>query len=97
MPASTSESTEADEPGAPDVETAISRIEDRAATVRDRQVRSALATLDARGDLDQETRAAVERVADRLTERLLATPKEGLRAAASDRDAAAVAIELFGD
>ncbi|MFB6083307.1 MAG: hypothetical protein ABEJ94_03570 [Halorientalis sp.] len=83
----------------PDVERAIERIDDRAAAVRERQIERALARLDG---ADPETRAAVRRVADRLTERLVATPKDALRtaAASSERDgddAVRVTLELFGD
>jgi glutamyl-tRNA reductase len=86
----------------PDVERAIDRIDERAAAVRERQVERALAELDGPDGTDPETRAAVRRVADRLTERLVATPKEALRTAAAspDRegeDAIRVALALFGD
>ncbi|SDG05017.1 hypothetical protein [Halorientalis regularis] len=94
-----------------DIARAIERIDDRAATVRERQVERALAELETVGDPDPETRAAVRRLADRLTGRLVATPKAALRqgvdgsssenetAAGPDPDAEAVrvALDLFGD
>ncbi|AQL43998.1 hypothetical protein BV210_15380 [Halorientalis sp. IM1011] len=98
------EEASAAEDRAPDVARTIERIDDRAAAVRDRQVERALSELDSHDDTDPETRAAVRRVATRLTERLIATPKEALRTAtaSSDRhpdgdDAVRVALELFGD
>ncbi|WP_424018424.1 hypothetical protein ACOZ4N_02820 [Halorientalis pallida] len=96
---------------ATDVARAIERIDDRAAAVRERQVERALAELETVGDPDPETRAAVRRLADRLTERLVATPKAALRRAAdrdggenetaadpgADDEAVRVALDLFGD
>ena len=95
----------------PDVARAIDRIDDRAAAVRERQVERALTELEAVGDPDPETRDAVRRLADRLTARLVATPKAALRQAAdrssseaetasdrtADDEAVRVALDLFGD
>jgi len=73
-------------------------IEERATTVRDEQVRRALATLDACGDVTPEKRAEVERLATRLTERLTAPAERALRQAGSgDDEAARVALALFDE
>lgn len=94
-----------------DVARAIERIDDRAAAVRERQVERALTELEAVGDPDPETRAAVRRLGDRLTERLVATPKAALRGVpdrssgdaktagdrTADDEAVRVALDLFGD
>lgn len=91
-----------------DVARAIDRLDERAAAVRDRQVERALAELDALADPDPATRVAIRTVADRLTARLVATPKKALHTAADGTDAepdestpgddaAQIALELFGD
>jgi len=86
----------------PDADAAAARIHDRAAEIREREVETALTKLDAQGDLSPADEAAVEAVADRLVERLIAVPERGLEAASSadgeDGEAAAVetALELFG-
>ncbi|WP_415381312.1 glutamyl-tRNA reductase [Halosimplex sp. TS25] len=85
-----------------DTDVAAARIRDRAAEIREREVETALAKLDARGDLSEDDREAVEALADRLVARLIAVPAEGLQAAADDEAddesgrAAETALELFG-
>jgi glutamyl-tRNA reductase len=85
----------------PDPDAARARIRERASEVRDREVETALAKLDARGDLPEDDREAVERLADRLVARLLAAPERGLRAAAEgndhDPETVATALSLFGE
>jgi len=71
---------------APDADAALARIRERAGELRDHEVETALAKLDARGELSAADREAVERLADRLVTRLLAAPERSLRAAA-DADA----------
>ncbi|MFB6150250.1 MAG: hypothetical protein ABEJ40_00445 [Haloarculaceae archaeon] len=66
----------------PSADEALARMRDRAATVREREVRTALNRLDARGDLSASERAAVERLAERLVDRLLAVPERRLEAVA---------------
>lgn len=75
---------------------ALAQIAQRAERIRDRELETALAKLEG---LDDRERAVVERLAARLTERLLAPPARGLERAAArdDEDAVAVARELFGD
>ena len=76
---------------------AVERVRDRAAAIRDRELETALAKLDARGDLSPAEREAVARLADRLVDGLLAAPERRLRAAADRDDAETVeaALELF--
>ncbi|WP_276277829.1 glutamyl-tRNA reductase [Haloarcula regularis] len=82
----------------PDVEQAVERLSDRGATVRSAQVERAIETLRADGDLTDAQREAVERLSERLVERLLAVPRESLRAAdrADDVETVETAMELFG-
>ncbi|WP_247009532.1 hypothetical protein [Halorientalis litorea] len=78
--------------------TGVAAIEERATTVRDEQVQRAVATLDARGDVTPEKRAAVERLATRLTARLTAPAERALRQTGSgDDEVARVALALFGE
>ncbi|MFB6142226.1 MAG: hypothetical protein ABEJ30_02655 [Halorientalis sp.] len=80
-----------------DAEAAITHIEARAEAIRDQQVQRALAELDRRGAVTPERRAAVAALADRLTDRLTAPAREGLRAAAEDdEEVVRVALALFG-
>ena len=82
----------------PDVEQAVERMCDRGATVRSAQVEQALQKLRADDDLTDAQRQAVERLSERLVERLLAVPRESLRAAdhADDVETVETAMELFG-
>lgn len=87
---------EAGESMDPQVERAVARIERRAEHIRDRELETALAKLEG---LDDRERAVVERLATRLTERLLTAPKRSLARAAGrdDDETIAVARELFGE
>lgn len=78
-----SEASDANEGENLGADAAVARIRDRAATIRDREVETALAKLDARGDLSTADRGAVEAMADRLVARLVAVPERRLEAAAS--------------
>jgi len=78
----------------PDVEEAVARIDERGAEIRAEQLERTLSRLEAAGELSTEQRAAVERLGDRLVERLLAVPRESLRDAAEDGDGEAVATAL---
>ncbi|GGN96252.1 glutamyl-tRNA reductase [Haloarcula pellucida] len=81
----------------PDVEQAIGQIESRAAGIRAEQLEQALTQLRARGDLTDEQAAAVERLSERLAERLLAVPRESLRQSSNAGDRTVeTAVELFG-
>lgn len=82
---------------------AVEQIRAEAAAVRDRQVEHALSRLDADGDLSAAQRAAVETLADRLVERLVAVPERALldatdetEGAGPDRETVETAVELFG-
>ena len=72
-------------------------IHETASEVKRRQLRQALAALEANGGLTDGQRRAVERLADRLVEAMLAAPTASLRAAATDADAAelSTALRLF--
>jgi len=88
-----------------DADAALAQIYERAGEVREREVETALAKLDARGDFSERDREAVERLAARLVARLLADPERSLRAGADaddgsdDPDAETVetALALFGE
>jgi glutamyl-tRNA reductase len=77
---------------------AVERIRKHATAVRDAEVETALAKLDADGDLSATEREAVERLADGLVDSLLAVPEESLHAAAAagDDETVETALELFG-
>jgi glutamyl-tRNA reductase len=79
-------------------EAAVARIRERASAVREGEVETALAKLDANGDLSDAERETVERLADRLVESLLTVPESSLRAAAAadDEETVETALELFG-
>ncbi|WP_423999260.1 glutamyl-tRNA reductase [Haloarcula salina] len=81
----------------PDVEEAIARIDERGAEISAEQLEQALSRLEATSELTPEQRAAVERLADRLVERLLAVPHESLRDAEQrgNGEAVATALSLF--
>lgn len=76
----------------------LDQIRDHAEGIRDRQVARALTRLDARGELTPRRREEIERLADRLVDRLLATPAEALDAPTGERDETAeTLIQLFDD
>jgi glutamyl-tRNA reductase len=77
---------------------AVERIRERATAVRNEEVETALVKLDSDGDVSEADREAVERLADRLVDRLLTVPEESLRAAAAadDEETVETALELFG-
>lgn len=79
-----------------EIQRTITQVEQRAATIRDRELAGALSKLDG---LEESERAVIERLATRLTERLIGPPKRSLESAADRDDAAAIAVarELFGD
>jgi glutamyl-tRNA reductase len=74
----------------------LAAIRARASTVRDEQVERALRRLEARGELTPERREAIERLADRLVDRLVAVPEAGIAAAEGD-EVAETALALFGE
>ncbi|ELZ22664.1 glutamyl-tRNA reductase [Halosimplex carlsbadense 2-9-1] len=96
-----SEDADRSDSGAEDADEALAAIHERGAEIRDREVETALAKLDARGDCSAAERAAVERLADRLVARLLSSPERSLRAAADDGEhdpeTVETALSLFGD
>ncbi|PSQ21142.1 hypothetical protein BRD04_07080 [Halobacteriales archaeon QS_9_67_17] len=75
----------------------VATIHETASEVKRRQLRQAVDALEANGGLTDGQRRAVERLADRLVERVLAAPTASLQAAATDADAAKVsaALRLF--
>jgi|AntRauTorcE11898_2_1112593.scaffolds.fasta_scaffold32899_4 glutamyl-tRNA reductase len=78
----------------PAVDVAIDRIREHGEAVRDRQVERALSELDG---LSAEEAAVIERLGDRLVDRLLAVPEEQLERAAGEGDDASfeAALSLF--
>ena len=72
-------------------------IYETASEVKRRQLRQAVDALEANGGLTDGQRRAVERLADRLVEGLLAPPTASLRAAATEADTAelSTALRLF--
>lgn len=75
----------------------LARVRERAAAVRDEEVRRACSRLAAQGELTPRRRAVLERLADRLVERLLDVPARNL-SAAEDRETAAETLRrLFVD
>lgn len=78
---------------------AIEQIEQRATTLRDEQIERALARISERGELTPEKRVVIAAMADRVTQRLLARPKTGLRRAAraDDDTTIQVALDIFGE
>jgi len=73
---------------------AIAAIDERADAVRERELRKALARLEA-ADLSPAERAAVESLADRLVARLVAVPTRALRAEDADDETVENARDLF--
>jgi glutamyl-tRNA reductase len=74
----------------------VTQIDQRAATVRDRELETALGKLE---EVDERDRAVIERLATRLTEQLTEPPKRSLEAAIARDDAETITVarELFGD
>jgi hypothetical protein len=68
-----------DEAGPPTVDEAVERIHDRATTVRDRELETALSKLEGGDDLSPSNREVVADLADRLVEELVAVPESSLR------------------
>ena len=81
-----------------DVEQALGQLAARGAQVRAEQLEQALTRLRSEGELSDEQVAALERLSERLVDRLLAVPEETLREAANrgDEEAIETAMELFG-
>lgn len=77
----------------------VEHIEQRARTVRENHVERAVRRVDDVGEITPRRRAVIAALADRLTSRLVARPKEGVRTAAraDDERALAVAYELFSE
>ena len=74
---------------------ALARIRERGERVAESEAEQALARLRARGELSEQEKEAVEALAERLADRLLAVPVAGLQE--TDGETAEVALELFGD
>ncbi|WP_336337302.1 glutamyl-tRNA reductase [Haloarcula brevis] len=69
-----------------DVEEAIARIDSRGAKIRREQLDRTLSQLQADGELTADQRMAVERLSERLVDRLLAVPRSSLEDAAKTAD-----------
>lgn len=84
-----------DEPA--DVGDAIDELEARGEAIRREQLERALARLDGESGLTDGQREAVERLSERLVDRLLSVPRARLREIAADGDQEAVetAVALF--
>lgn len=79
-------------------ERAIERIRERGERVARQERERALARLRARTDLSERDEQVVADLASSLTEELLAVPQQQLwTLSAEDGEAAAVALELFGE
>lgn len=84
----------------PDAADARARIRERAECVREREQAQALDRLRARRDLSEREAAVIRDLAERLTDGLLAVPKQHLDAVNSgdaESEAATIALELFGE
>lgn len=75
----------------------LARIRERAGAIRDEAVAQACSQLRARGELSQERRAAVEALANRLVEELLAVPARGFAVANEREEVAETVTELFAE
>lgn len=83
-----------------DPEEAKTRIRERGAGIREAEQARALDRLRARGDLSERDARVIEELAERLTDALLRVPESHLDMVDSgkaDPEAAAVALELFGE
>jgi glutamyl-tRNA reductase len=78
-------------------DSAIAAMYEGAERTKERELREALAKLDARGELSDGQREAVESLADALVSQLLAAPTKSLREAAADDDWETIvtALRLF--
>jgi glutamyl-tRNA reductase len=91
------DATTSDESGPPSPDEAAARIRERGEAVRDRELATALARLEADDDLASAEREAVKALADRLLDSLLAVPEQSLRAAAEadEEETVRTALSLF--
>jgi len=80
-----------------DVEDAIDRIDSRGAKIRREQLERTLSQLQADSELTAEQQLAVERLSERLVDRLLAVPRASLQDAAQNADEETIetALSLF--
>jgi glutamyl-tRNA reductase len=80
-----------------DVEDAIDRIDSRGAKIRREQLERTLSQLQADSELTAEQQLAVERLSERLVDRLLAVPRASLQDAArnADEETIETALSLF--
>lgn len=80
------------------VEQAVEQMDTHGTTVKKTQLEHALTQLRAESELSDAQRRAVERLSERLVERLLSVPRSSLQVAArsNDKQTVETAIELFG-
>lgn len=69
-----------------DADDELAAVRERAEAIRAEQVERALSRLAARGEVTPRRRAVVERLADRLVDRLLAVPEATVRTAGERGD-----------
>lgn len=79
----------------PDAEAVGERIRARAGEIADAERDRAVTTLDARGELDEQTRATVTELSDALVDELLDPVETTLDRVDDDDPALRTAIELF--
>jgi len=80
-----------------DVDEAIARIDSRGAKIQREQLEETLSQLRQDGELTASQRVAIEKLSERLVERLLAVPRASLQDAArsADEERIETAISLF--
>jgi len=80
-----------------DIDEAIARIDSRGAKIQREQLEETLSQLQQDGELTAAQRGAVEKLSERLVERLLAVPRASLQDAArsADEERIETAISLF--
>ncbi|GCF14654.1 hypothetical protein Harman_25890 [Haloarcula mannanilytica] len=80
-----------------DVDEALTHIDSRGAKIRKEQLERTLSQLQADSELTADQRLAVERLSERLVDRLLAVPRASLQDAAQNADEETIetAMSLF--
>lgn len=79
----------------PTAQEAIDRITARGEQIRRVELETALAQLQAHGDLSADQQAAVEHLATSIVEELLAVPSTAIDRAPADDESLAVSLRLF--
>ena len=71
------------------------RLDREAEAVRTEQLELALSRLQTQGDLSEDQRVAIERLSERLVDRVLEAPRAKLGESADGAQAARIVLELF--